>query len=184
MQHRNTIDTQPRRNTRRKECLSNFRQFWCMLSAMKRYSGNLVQHVPSNRPRILYVEDEDPNWEIAEARLRAKYDLHRAKNSASAFELLGRHQFELILMDIQLTNSAFDGIEITKLLRGVLKPSPPEVAQLDGKIEIPIIFVTAYTARYSKEDLKKVGGDDVIAKPVDFTQLSLAITRLIARNLL
>jgi len=151
---------------------------------LKRFSNNLAQPpaVPG-RQRILYVEDEDANWDVAEARLKVKYELKRAKNAAEAFAMLAEEDFDLILMDIQLADSQYDGIEITRILRRTFNKPVPAALALEGRPSVPIIFVTAYTARYSKEDLLAFGGDEVIAKPVDFTQLSLAITRLIARKL-
>ena len=38
--------------------------------------------------RILYVEDEDTNWEVAQLWLRDKFSLTRARNDREVFELL------------------------------------------------------------------------------------------------
>lgn len=133
--------------------------------------------------RILYVEDEDQNWEIAEAGLRQHYVMQRASNAREAFDALKSNQFDLILMDIQLADSDLDGIEITRVLRKIAQKTPP--AYTAGiTTAAPIIFVTAYNARYSKEELKACGGDDLIPKPVDFTRLSLAISRCLSRAVL
>ena len=36
------------------------------------------------REKVLYVEDEDTNWEVAELSLRGRYDLVRARNARGA----------------------------------------------------------------------------------------------------
>ena len=136
----------------------------------------------SEKPLILYVEDDDTNWDLAQVALSVKYRVVRAKNAREVFKHLGRQEFELILMDIELAGSNLNGIEITQVLKKV--PSAPESREGQG-IELestPIIFVTAYSARYSKKDLLKAGGDDLVTKPVDFTRLSLAMSRMIVRQ--
>ncbi|HET6346151.1 MAG TPA: response regulator, partial [Myxococcota bacterium] len=130
------------------------------------------------------VEDEDLNWEIAAKRLHGKFELHRAKDSREAFEKLRHRAYDLVLMDIQLSNSEYDGIAMTEILTNRYSGVTPTAAEgLPGKAP-PIIFVTAYTARYTREELREHGADEMIAKPVDFIQLVLVMSRLIARRTL
>ena len=131
------------------------------------------------RPHILYVEDEDVNWEIAAKRLAARYEIKRAANSKQAFAMLEQQKFDAILMDIQLHGSDFDGVQITRILTGrSSNPNAPKVVSL-----APIIFVTAYSARYSKEELLEQGGHELISKPIDFVQLTSTLTRIILRQI-
>lgn len=118
--------------------------------------------------RVLYVEDNEANWAIANISLRKSYYLEHATNSDRAMELLNNRRFDLILMDIELQGSKLDGIQITKSIRksGM------------SYEKIPIIFVTAYSARYSRADLLAAGGDDLVEKPVDFPKLQAAMTEL------
>ena len=132
-------------------------------------------------PRILYVEDEDANWRVTERFLRGRYRLSRARNSDEAAALLSSEKYDLILLDIELSSSRHDGIEICKLLRG--KSSDPDASDPRWRgHEAPIVFVTAYAARYSKEALLEAGADDVVTKPVDYTRLLLVSSRLIVRS--
>ncbi len=134
--------------------------------------------------RILYVEDEDPNWEIADYSLRNRFNMVRARNAREAFDIIVRGEFAAILMDIQLAGSEFNGIEITKILRGDASLLKGAKTQFQAEpLTLPIIFVTAYNARYSKEELLKAGGDDMIPKPVDFTRLALVLSKLSMRAL-
>lgn len=137
--------------------------------------------------RLLYVEDEDDNFLIASAQLAATFQVDRAATSQEAFSrLLSRH-YDIILMDIQLAGSELNGIEITKIIKGLGPPDTcPSYAQgyesqakLFNNVNLPIIFVTAYAARYDSAALRAVGGDECISKPVDFAGLSFAISRLL-----
>jgi CheY-like chemotaxis protein len=131
------------------------------------------------RDLVLYVEDNDDNWHIAELRLRDCYELVRAANAREACRVLAARSGELsaVLMDIELRGSELNGLELVELMRGK-RPAIPGFARELGALKLPIIFVTAHGAKYSDERLLAAGGDTVIAKPVDFGALSLALTRL------
>lgn len=130
--------------------------------------------------RILYVEDEDSNWQVTELHLRDRYHLVRAQNSAEAFSLLARERFDLILLDIQLSGSMLDGIQICRSIREGIRASREQRERVQ---HTPIVFVTAYSARYDKQALIDAGGDDVVTKPVDYTRLLLVSSRLLVRAL-
>ncbi|MDB4990712.1 MAG: Multi-sensor hybrid histidine kinase [Myxococcaceae bacterium] len=135
-----------------------------------------------HREHVLYVEDDDSNWRVAELRLSQGYDLLRASNSEQACRVIHQRGTELaaILMDIELRGSELNGVELTKLIRG--KRSAVEVPayarDLPTLLNTPIIFVTAHGAKYSDAQLLLAGGDKVIGKPVDFGALSVALTQL------
>ncbi len=145
--------------------------------------GNNSSGAP-RRQSLLYVEDEDQNWEIAELSLRDRYLMSRAKSSREAFRMLEERAFDVILMDIQLAGSELNGIEITQVLKGLFPGSLDKLPLYAQKqrTDSPIIFVSAYNARYSKEELISAGGADLIPKPVDFTRLALAISRHLMRQ--
>ena len=135
---------------------------------------------------VLYVEDEDLNWLVAAPNLQDKYALTRARNATEAFEAIKNTRFDLILMDIQLANSEFDGISLTRVLRGTYPGFVPEAVKHGPAWtkEVPIIFVTAYTARYSRDELIAAGGSELIGKPVNFVALALTISRLISMQIM
>jgi CheY-like chemotaxis protein len=146
------------------------------LTAMSKNRTDSATHA-----RILYVEDEDVNWEVTELALGRTYSVRRARNAKEAVQLLQSHEFDLVIMDIQLSGSELDGIELTRLIRGTFKGKKPSYADL-APSQVPLIFVTAYSARYSREELLNAGGDDMVTKPVDFTKLSLALSRMLMRK--
>lgn len=133
--------------------------------------------------RILYVEDEDANWEVTQLSLRGKYDLVRARNSREACEQLTQGAFDLILMDIQLAGSDLSGIELTEVLTGRRTVGVPEYAS-GLRVEMPIVFVTAYSSLYARGELLASGAQELITKPVDFTHLLMVISRLMVRGAL
>lgn len=134
---------------------------------------------------ILYAEDDDASWQLTERHLRHRFNLVRAKNAREVFDLLTVKTFRLILMDIELSGSDLDGIKIVRILRGKSLARLPSYARNFHVEKLPaIIFVTAYSARYSRDDLMASGGDEAVAKPVDFVTLTSAITRLILRPVL
>ncbi len=129
-------------------------------------------------PRILYVEDEDENWELAQLWLEDRYELVRACDAESTCRAVkaAGPALHAILMDIQLAGSALDGIQLTRLLRGSLpRDGLPEYAREVPVLQIPIFFVTAYGGRYQERELREAGGTRLMPKPVDFDQLCAAL---------
>jgi CheY-like chemotaxis protein len=132
----------------------------------------------STRPRkglrdtILYVEDDDENWDVAEGS-REACDLLRERHDI----------IDVVLMDIELRGSELNGIELTELFRGKkLTRSLPHYADSLPLVSKPIIFVTAHGARYSDVELMLFGADKVISKPVNFNQLNLALASISVSN--
>ncbi|MEC9466428.1 MAG: response regulator [Myxococcota bacterium] len=130
------------------------------------------------KKRILYVEDILTNWEICKIHLEDSYEMHHAGTTFAAIDQLKAHDFDLILMDIELQGSDMDGITLTQALKGKLEAPPPYVQEV-GTIETPIIFLTAYTSVYGRSTAHKAGGIDLFSKPVDFEGLKRSIERVL-----
>jgi CheY-like chemotaxis protein len=133
---------------------------------------------------LLYVEDDDDNWEVAELRLGKHYAMLRARDDEGACRILRerRGEIDIILMDIELRGSTLNGVELTELLRGthkVQRADLPAYARGLPVISKPIIYVTAHNARYSNVRLLLSGADKVIPKPGDFTALQVALSELL-----
>jgi CheY-like chemotaxis protein len=133
------------------------------------------------RPLVLYVEDDEANRQVAVYRLEKRYELLCAKNDREACLLLQQRGTELaiILMDIELKGAALNGVELTRVIRGRRdRADLPPYAQGVPVLTTPILFVTAYGDRYRTPELLRAGGDEVIAKPVDFVALHTAMARV------
>jgi CheY-like chemotaxis protein len=152
-------------------------------------SSEAPQHrsIRASQPRavLLYIEDDDENWDVAEYRLADTYDMVRARNAEEACAVLRERgsQLHAILMDIELRGSELNGIQLTELFRGKsLRAMLPRYAANLPTVTRPIIFVTAHGARYTDVELMLFGADSVIAKPVDFAALQLALSALAAKR--
>ena len=135
---------------------------------------------PGRRKLVLYVEDNDDNWSVAEMRLSSVYRLIRAANDREACALLTEHANELyiVLMDIELQGSRLDGIALTKLLRGRLPSGQkPSYARSVQPSNVPVVFVTAYATAFGTE-LEEAGGNLVVPKPVEFRRLIRELTSM------
>lgn len=129
---------------------------------------------------VLYVEDEALNWEVVELRLGQRFALKWAKSAeeACAEVRAQKGDFLAILMDIQLSGSALDGIQLTRVLRGKADPATlPAYARGLPKVTCPIFFVTAYGDLYSGPSLTEAGADGWLPKPVDFMKLLTLLAR-------
>jgi CheY-like chemotaxis protein len=131
---------------------------------------------------LLYVEDDDTNWEVAELRLKDHYRILRARTAEEACDVILTNKDEIaaILMDIQLQGSALDGIRLTRLLRGKLARNglPPRLANVPVLDATPIIFMTAYASQYPEAELLEAGGNKALTKPVEFGQFMLLLANV------
>ena len=135
--------------------------------------------------QVLYVEDELANWEVAELRLRSKYDLRWAKSDAEACEAVQKagERLHAILMDVQLKGSTLDGLQLTRLFRGKLPlADQPSYARGLPVLSCPIFFVTAYGNLHSPIEMDAAGGNGHVPKPIDFFKLTLLLANASARR--
>lgn len=119
--------------------------------------------------KILIAED------YADARSLMKYLIEsygyqvlEAANGEEAVEKVKLDKPDLILMDMSMP--VVDGLTATKTIRG-----------FDDMGKLPIIAVTAYGHSYYRQAIE-AGCDDLINKPLDFTQLEGLINRYLGQN--
>ena len=137
-EHHNTISTQ------------------CNLSA--------ISNTDLKEIRILVVEDNDLNAEIAEELLTSmNAQVELAYNGQDAIHMFLNHPenyYDLIFMDIQMPN--MNGYEATKCIRSLSRADATS---------IPIISMTADAFPDDVERAKHAGMNDHIAKPISITSL-------------
>ena len=113
--------------------------------------------------RILVVEDDAMNAKLFQLILarKAGYQVEVTENPALVFQRARSGDVDLIIMDVSLSNSEWqgkpvDGLEISRQL----KRDPAS-----GKI--PILLATAHAMKGSRENfLRASGADDYISKPI------------------
>ncbi len=115
-------------------------------------------------PKILIVDDRDIERTILSKLLsKFKVEIHTANSGQAALSKLIRHNYALVLLDIQMP--IMDGIETATIMRN--NPLTENV---------PIIFLTAY----DKDEINmlqgyKVGAIDYLFKPINEEILSSKI---------
>jgi PAS domain S-box-containing protein len=124
---------------------------------------------PNRRLSTLIVEDEQINQQILQAILtKLGHRSTIAGDGYLALELLKTHQFDIVLMDVQMPE--LDGIETTKIIRG-----SEEYLHVQN---IPIIALTAYAMAGDKDKCLEAGMDSYLAKPVDIKALEKGLMTL------
>ena len=115
--------------------------------------------------KILLVEDNEMNMEIAEFLLREQMmEVDRAWDGAQAVELFAHSQeryYDVILMDIMMP--VMDGLEATRQIR--------KLQREDAKT-VPIFAMSANTFIEDMEESKKAGMDEYFTKPLDMNAIS------------
>jgi CheY-like chemotaxis protein len=104
--------------------------------------------------KVLVVEDLALNQLLMKTLLDDfGFERDMAENGKIAIEKMASHQYDIILMDLQMP--VMNGFETTEYIRNVLKSS------------IPIIALTADVTTGDLAKCRAVGMNDYIAKPVD-----------------
>ena len=123
--------------------------------------------------RILLAEDDRFSTVLAEKLFRMHGAVVEvAQDGYEALEILGRSNFDLVLMDIQMPG--MDGIEATRAVREGRAGSRMKY--------VPIIAMTAYAMRGDRERLLEAGMDGYVSKPFEVEDLLRTIADVIRRR--
>lgn len=114
--------------------------------------------------RILLAEDNDLNWEIAEAILsEAGFVLERAENGQVCVEKFSQSEagfYDIILMDIRMP--VMNGYEASEAIRALDRPDA----------NLPILAMTADAFSDDIQRCLACGMNEHIAKPLDINRLT------------
>jgi two-component system response regulator HydG len=117
----------------------------------------------SEKPKILVVDDEESHRIMLRAVLKEEgYRVAEAADGTDAVKAVETEAFDLILMDIRMTN--MDGIEALTEIR---KISPL----------VPVLIMTAYASVKTAVEALKAGAFDYVTKPVDIEELKILIEK-------
>ena len=109
------------------------------------------------RPVVLVVEDNRVNRMVARQILkRGDIDTEEAEGGLPALEQLREHEFDLVLMDVQMPG--MDGLEAARAIR--------RGDAGERNRSIPIVALTAYASPEDEAACYDAGMDDYLSKPL------------------
>jgi len=118
--------------------------------------------------QILLAEDNILNQRLAVRLLeQAGHTVTIVANGRKALDALGKHTFDLVLMDVQMPE--MDGFETTAIIR---KRESAEGGHM------PIVAMTAYAMKGDRERCLDAGMDDYVSKPIRSAELFEVIDRV------
>ncbi len=114
--------------------------------------------------RILVVEDDKINAKLFDLVLTrvGGFTVTVTEDAGEVVDLARKGQVDLILMDVSLSNSEYegvpvDGIDLTRILKQDARTS-----------SIPVVLTTAHALRGDRERfLQQSGADGYVAKPIE-----------------
>ena len=116
--------------------------------------------------KVLAVDDSDDSRSLIGLFLKKLgYEHELASGARDAIMKIGRGDFDIVLMDIQMPE--MDGYEVTKLIR----------TREDGKSKIPIVALTANAMSGDSDRAFTAGMDDYLTKPIDIEGLKDLLLR-------
>ncbi len=111
-----------------------------------------------SKPMILVVEDDEFNLFLITKLLGSwHFEFKTANNGKKALEMIKKHAFDLIIMDLQMP--VMDGLTATKTIRDQFK------------LPTPIIGLTANALKEDKERCLQSGMNDYVTKPFNSAHL-------------
>ncbi|MFT5501735.1 MAG: PAS domain S-box-containing protein, partial [Woeseiaceae bacterium] len=126
-------------------------------SGMKQLSSRQAEMEvlrPIQGASLLVVEDNEINQQVARELLQqALFNVDIANHGQEAIEMIGKGQYDCILMDVQMP--VMDGFTATRELRKNEKYKT-----------LPILAMTANATHEDQKRCKEAGMDDHIAKPI------------------
>ena len=119
----------------------------------------------NEKKSLLIVDDDIAHRTMLRILLDWQYEIYEADDGATAIEEVCKMHFDLILMDIRMTDvSGIEALDQIKSLRS----------------DIPVVMMTAYFSVEIAAQVRKRGASDCLGKPFDFDELKNTIERAIA----
>ncbi|MGK7393453.1 MAG: response regulator [Candidatus Cyclobacteriaceae bacterium M3_2C_046] len=111
--------------------------------------------------KVLIAEDSSVIQNLTKKILELQnYKITSAKNGKQVIDKMGKEDFDLILMDINMP--LMDGVECAKEIRSM---------DDEKKANIPIVAITGNARNYTLDDFKNVGINEYLPKPLNFDDL-------------
>lgn len=122
---------------------------------------------PVFTPSILVIDDEPDNYDVIEALLHGEgYQLHYVQSGERAIACLEMFNPDVILLDVMMPD--VDGIAVCQRIKAMRRWQM-----------VPIIMVTALTAKEDIAEALSAGADDFISKPVNKLELRARVNSML-----
>jgi len=120
------------------------------------------------KANLLYVEDDTTLSFVTRDNLEMKgYAVDFCEDGIVALEMINRKAYDLCILDVMLPK--MDGFTLATKIR-------------EKNSEIPILFLTARSAKEDRIHGLQLGGDDYITKPFSIEELALKIEVFLRRS--
>lgn len=122
--------------------------------------------------RVLIVDDNEINRMVAEEMLKPlKMHIETASDGKQALKLVQENHYDMIFMDHLMP--VMNGIEATQAIR-----------KLEGTYykNVPIIALTANTAKEQREEYRQAGMSDYLSKPLDMEDIYRTVKKWLAHS--
>ena len=111
--------------------------------------------------KVLIAEDSSVIQNLTRKILEQQdFDIDSAKNGKEVINKIQNHDFDLILMDINMP--IIDGMECSRQIRNM---------DDQKKSNIPILAITGNARNYTMDEFNAVGINEYLQKPLDFDKL-------------
>jgi len=119
---------------------------------------------------LLVVDDHEMNRDLLCRRLaRSGYTTLAAEGGEQALEQIGKHCFDVVLLDIMMPD--IDGITVLKTIRESYTAA-----------DLPVIIVTANSHSEDIVEALECGANDYVTKPLDFPVVLARIRTQVSRK--
>jgi two-component system, cell cycle response regulator DivK len=116
---------------------------------------------------ILVVDDQVDNRDLLNMFLSSLgYGVIEASNGLEALKLAMGDRPDLIIMDLSMP--VMDGFNAVRILR-----------EMPSTSTVPVVACTAHDSATYKVQALSVGFDEVLIKPIDFTQLQCVVEQFL-----
>lgn len=114
----------------------------------------------TERRLVLSVEDNDANYALVQRLLESTglWRVERARDVAEALERLGKTDYAVVLLDVDLPGPS--GLELARTMKSS-----------DRWRSIPVVVVTASVMKHEQDDAQAIGCEHFVAKPFDIDRL-------------
>jgi response regulator RpfG family c-di-GMP phosphodiesterase len=120
-----------------------------------------------DKPVILVVDDQPQNIDLLEAYLVPQgYEIVKAKDGEAALESIAESNVDLVLLDVMMPK--IDGFEVCRRIKK------------DERLRnIPVVMITALSAKADRIKGIEAGAEDFISKPIDKGEVIARVTMLL-----